>query len=279
MIHIGCHLSSAGGYEKMGQVALSIGADTFQFFTRNPRGGSVKALDLVDAANLGEILVEHSFAPLLAHAPYTLNPASDTPQIKEFAAMVFADDLARMEQIPCTYYNIHPGSHTGLGAERGIQLIAQQLNQVLRPETTTTILLETMSGKGSEVGKTFQELKQIMDQVALSDKIGVCMDTCHLFSAGYDIVHDLDGVLTEFDRIIGLDRVKTVHLNDSLTPFAANKDRHAGIGEGQIGLDALIAFVTHPALSHLPFLLETPYEPEGHAREIQLIKRLIGETE
>lgn len=276
MIHIGCHLSSSAGFEKMGEVALSIGADTFQFFTRNPRGGSAKALDERDVSNLSALLAHHQFAPLLAHAPYTLNLASDTPAVREFASMVLHDDLQRLEQLPCRLYNVHPGSHTGLGVDRGIELIAAQLNEVLDDGINSLVLLETMAGKGSEIGSNFEELARIIERVERSDKIGICIDTCHVFCAGYDIINDLDGVLEQFDRIVGISRLKAVHLNDSMMPFASNKDRHAGIGEGLIGLDALVRFVTHKDLSGLPFLLETPYEPEGHALEIRRIQEMVA---
>ena len=273
MLHIGCHLSSSKGFAAMGRQALELGADTFQFFTRNPRGSRAKDLDPADAAALVTLLKEHRFAPIVAHAPYTLNLCGAEEKNRLFARETMADDLRRMEFIPGQYYNFHPGSHVGQGIEAGISLIAEGLNAILTPEQTTTVLLETMAGKGSEVGGRFEELREILDRVDLGEKMGVCLDTCHVSDGGYDIVHDLDGVLTEFDRIIGLSRLKAIHLNDSKNPLGAKKDRHACIGEGEIGLDALTRVVRHPALQGLPFCLETPNELPGYAREIALMRK------
>ena len=277
MFYIGCHLSPSAGLRSMGETALSIGANTFQFFTRNPRGSKAKPIDPADAAALLALCRENGFGPLVAHAPYTINACSRDERTREFARMTLADDLLRMEHLPGNLYNFHPGSHTGQGTETGIALIAETLNAILTPEIRTTVLLETMAGKGTEVGGTFEELREIIDRVQLSDKLGVCLDTCHVSDAGYDIIHDLDGVLTEFDRVIGLDRLKAVHVNDSLNPCGAKKDRHARIGEGDLGAEALGRVVRHPALAGLPFVLETPNELEGYAREIALLKELRGE--
>ena len=257
----------------MGRQALELGADTFQFFTRNPRGSRAKELDAADAAALAALLREHRFAPIIAHAPYTLNLCGAEEKNRLFARETMADDLRRMEHIPGQYYNFHPGSHVGQGTETGIALIAEGLNAILRPEQTTTVLLETMAGKGSEVGGRFEELRAIIDRVELQDKVGVCLDTCHVSDGGYDIIHDLDGVLEKFDRVIGLHRLKAIHLNDSLNPTGARKDRHARIGEGCIGLEALSRIVNHPALRELPFCLETPNELPGYAREIALMRQ------
>ena len=273
MLHIGCHLSSSKGFAAMGRQALELGADTFQFFTRNPRGSKAKDLDPADAAALVELMRKHRFAPIVAHAPYTLNLCSAEAANREFARATMADDLGRMEYVPGQYYNFHPGSHVGQGMEAGISYIAEGLNAILKPEQTTTVLLETMAGKGSEVGGRFEELREIIDRVRLSDHVGVCLDTCHVSDGGYDIIRDLDGVLTEFDRVIGLRRLKAVHLNDSKNPTGARKDRHACIGEGCIGLDALARVVRHPALRELPFCLETPNELPGYAREIALMRK------
>ena len=274
MLHIGCHLSSSRGFLAMGRQALELGADTFQFFTRNPRGSRAKELDPADAAAMMALLAEHRFAPIIAHAPYTLNLCGAEEKNRTFARETMADDLRRMEHLPGQLYNFHPGSHVGQGMETGISHIAAGLNAILSPEQSTTVLLETMAGKGSEVGGRFQELWEILDRVELSEKMGICLDTCHVSDAGYDLVHDLDGVLTEFDRVIGLNRLKAVHLNDSLNPCGAHKDRHARIGEGCIGLEALTRVVNHPALKNLPFCLETPNELPGYAREIALMRRL-----
>jgi deoxyribonuclease-4 len=272
MLYLGCHLSASAGYLAMGETALSIGANTFQFFTRNPRGGDAKPLDLDDAAKLNALLEANGFGKLIAHAPYTLNPCSAKPEVRDFAFRVFKDDLARMEAVPGNYYNFHPGSHVGQGIEAGFDQIADIVNRVLTPELHTTILLETMSGKGSEVGSSFEELRAIIDRTECSDRIGVCLDTCHVSDAGYDIVGDLDGVLAEFDRVIGLERLKALHLNDSKNPRGARKDRHACIGEGTIGRETFRRIVNHPALKHLPMCLETPTDLEGYAREIALLR-------
>ncbi|MFV0517117.1 MAG: deoxyribonuclease IV [Aminipila sp.] len=274
MLNIGCHLSSSDGFEKMGKVALSINANTFQFFTRNPRGGKAKAINEKDIAAFLQLAEEHNFAKLVAHAPYTLNPCSKEEKTREFARMVFEDDLKRMEYLPGNYYNFHPGSHVGQGIETGIQIISDLLNDLMTPEQSTIVLLETMSGKGSEVGGKFEELKAIIDKVQLKDKIGVCLDTCHVNDAGYDIVNNLDGVLMEFDEIIGLDKLYAIHLNDSLNPLSSHKDRHAKIGEGYIGTDAICNIINHPKLKHLSFVLETPNELEGYEQEIKLLREL-----
>ena len=274
MFYIGCHLSASDGFLAMGRTALSIGANTFQFFTRNPRGSKAKAIDPADVAAFLALAAENGFGTLVAHAPYTINPCSKDEHTREFARMTLADDLKRMEHLPGNVYNFHPGSHTGQGMETGIGQIAETLNAILTPGLRTTVLLETMSGKGSEVGSRFEELREIIDRVALSDKLGVCLDTCHVSDAGYDIADDLDGVLAEFDRVIGLDRLRAVHVNDSLNPVGSHKDRHARIGEGCLGAEALGRVVRHPALQGLPFVLETPNELAGYAREIALLKAL-----
>lgn len=270
---IGCHLSVSKGYYKMGVDALSIDANCFQFFTRNPRGGATKKLADGDLEKLTALMKENDFAPILAHAPYTLNPASADERVREFALMVMQDDLRILEGIPGNYYNFHPGSHVGQGAEKGIELIVAHLNQVLDPGLRTTVLLETMSGKGSEVGRTFEEIREIIDRVDHPELLGVCMDSCHIYSAGYDIVNDLDGVLTAFDKVIGLERLKAIHLNDSMKPFNSHLDRHEKIGEGTIGLEALVRFTNHPVLRALPFYLETPHEDlTGYAEEIRVLR-------
>lgn len=274
MLHIGCHLSSSAGFLAMGEEALRLGADTFQFFTRNPRGSAAKAIDPADAAALCKLLREHSFAPIIAHAPYTLNPCSASEDTRTFALETMADDLRRMEFVPGQYYNFHPGSHVGQGIEAGISEITAMLNAILQPEQSTMVLLETMSGKGSEVGGCFEELREILDRVELGDKMGVCLDTCHVSDAGYDIVQDLDGVLTEFDRTIGLSRLKAVHLNDSKNPPGSHKDRHERIGAGCIGLESLSRVTRHPVLRALPFCLETPNDLSGYQAEITLLRRL-----
>ena len=274
MLHIGCHLSSSKGFLAMGRQAWKLGADTFQFFTRNPRGSKAKELDSADAAALMALLAERNFAPVIAHAPYTLNLCSAEEKNRTFAREIMADDLRRMEYLPGQLYNFHPGSHVGQGMETGIAYIADALNAILTPEQSTTVLLETMSGKGSEVGGRFEELREILDRVELSDRMGVCLDTCHVSDAGYALAEDLDGVLMEFDRVIGLNRLKAIHLNDSLNPCGAHKDRHARIGEGCIGLEALRRVVNHPALKALPFCLETPNELPGYAAEIALMRSL-----
>lgn len=272
MLHIGSHISSAGGYEAMGRQAVKLGADTFAFFTRNPRGGRAKEIDPEDVERYRKLAEEKGFAKIVAHAPYTLNACAAKEDIRRFARETFADDLKRMEYTPGQYYNFHPGSHVGQGAEAGIELIAEMLNAHLWPEQTTTVLLETMSGKGSEVGRSFEELREILDRVTLSEKMGVCLDTCHVWDAGYDIVQDLDGVLAEFDRVIGLSRLKAIHINDSMNPLGSNKDRHAKIGEGQIGLEAFERIINHPALEGLPFILETPNDDAGWAKEIAMLR-------
>ena len=274
MLHIGCHLSSSKGFLAMGRQAWKLGADTFQFFTRNPRGSKAKELDGADAAALMALLAERNFAPVIAHAPYTLNLCSAEEKNRAFAREIMADDLRRMEYLPGQLYNFHPGSHVGQGMETGIAYIADALNAILTPEQSTTVLLETMSGKGSEVGGRFEELREILDRVELSDRMGMCLDTCHVSDAGYALAEDLDGVLMEFDRVIGLNRLKAIHLNDSLNPCGAHKDRHARIGEGCIGLEALRRVVNHPALKDLPFCLETPNELPGYAAEIALMRSL-----
>lgn len=268
MLTIGAHLSASKGYTAMLNQALEIGANTFQFFTRNPRGGSAKAIDENDVNNFLKLMGENGFPVILAHAPYTLNLCSAKPETREFATNTFADDLRRMEYTPNQLYNFHPGSHTGQGADVGIDLIAEALNKVLFPEMTTTVLLETMAGKGTEIGRSFEELKAIIDKVELNDKIGVCLDTCHVNDAGYDIVNNLDGVLEEFDKIIGIGRLKAIHINDSKNPLGAHKDRHEKIGEGYIGKDAMERIINHPLLKKLPFYLETPNELDGYAKEL-----------
>ena len=273
-LHIGCHLSSSEGYLRMGMTALSIGADTFQFFTRNPRGGKAKGIDPDDVAAFLKLAEENGFVQIMAHAPYTLNPCSADKRVRAFALEVMSDDLARMEYIPGSFYNFHPGSHVGQGIEAGIALTADLLNRILKPDQTTTVLLETMSGKGSEIGGRFWELRQIIDRVELKEKLGVCFDTCHVYDAGYDIVNDLGGVLKEFDEIIGLERLRAVHINDSKNPFYSRKDRHAKIGEGSLGIETFANLVNHPKLRHLPFYLETPNELEGYAQEIRLLKEM-----
>lgn len=272
MLYIGCHLSYSKGYEAMGRQALDIDANTFAFFTRNPRGGAAKTIDEADAAALRGILTDNSFGKLVAHAPYTMNACAADENIRRFAREAMTDDLIRMESTPHNYYNFHPGSHVKQGVDVGIKLITEQLNKCLKAEQTTTVLLETMAGKGSEMGRSFEEIRSIIDGVELENKLGVCLDTCHVWDGGYDIVNNLDGVLEEFDRIIGLDRLKAIHLNDSLNPLGSHKDRHAKIGEGQIGADALIRVINHPKLKNLPFILETPNDIEGYAREIKFLR-------
>lgn len=273
MLYIGCHLSASKGYKDMGKQALKINANTFAFFTRNPRGGSAKAINQSDIDAFMEIYNENKFGKLVAHAPYTMNACAADEKIREFALNAMKDDIKRMEYTPNNYYNFHPGSHVKQGAEVGIKLISEQLNNVITAEQSTIILLETMAGKGSEVGRNFEEIRNIIDNVELNDKLGVCLDTCHVWDGGYDIVNNLDGVLEEFDRIIGLERLKAVHLNDSLNPLGAHKDRHAKIGEGYIGLDALINVINHPYLKELPFILETPNDLEGYAKEIEILRK------
>lgn len=273
MPKFGCHLSISKGFVNILQEALSIDADTFQFFTRNPQGGKAKDWDVADIEEYKKLAKQHNFSKIVAHAPYTLNPCSDNPQTVEFALNVFADDLRRLQNIPDAYYNFHPGSHVGQGEAKGIALIIDLLNVVLQKEQKNMVLLETMSGKGSEVGKNFEQLAEIIDGVKIKEKIGVCLDTCHVFAAGYDIVNNLDGVFDKFDDLIGLNKLCAVHLNDSLMPFHSNKDRHAKIGEGQIGAEALLKFAAHEALKNLPIVLETPNDIAGYAQEIKLLRQ------
>ncbi len=279
MIYIGNHLSASKGFYAMGKMALKLGGDTFAFFTRNPRGGKAKDLDEEDIRKLRELMEEHHFGKLVAHAPYTLNLCSAKEDVRTFARETIADDLRRMEYLPGNYYNFHPGSHVGQGADQGIAMIAEVLNETLRPEQKTTVLLETMAGKGSEVGRTFEELRQILDRVECADRMGVCLDTCHVWDGGYDIVGDLDGVLRQFDEIIGLDRLLAVHLNDSKNDRGAAKDRHEKLGQGHIGPDALRAVVTHPLLQDRPFILETPNDDAGYAAEIAQVRSWMAEEE
>jgi deoxyribonuclease-4 len=269
---IGNHLSASKGFAAMGKAALALDANTFAFFTRNPRGGSAKEIKQSDVDALLALMQEHKFGKLVAHAPYTMNLCAAKEDIRKFSREMIADDLVRMEYLPGNYYNFHPGSHVGQGEEAAIELIADALNEVLSPDLHTTVLLETMAGKGSEMGRTFEELKSIIDRVELKDKLGVCFDTCHVWDGGYDIVGDLDGVLAEFDRVIGLDRLCAVHFNDSLNPLGAHKDRHAKIGEGYIGAEAMRRVATHPLLSDRPFILETPNDDAGYAKEIALVR-------
>ena len=276
MVYLGCHLTSAKGYEHMAKDAISIGADTLQFFTRNPRGGAAKDIDAADVDRFLKLSAQHDFGRIVAHAPYTLNPCSKEAKTREFAHMVMTDDLQRMEYVPGNYYNFHPGSHVGQGTETGIRMIADMLNDIMKSEQTTTVLLETMAGKGSEIGGRFEELRAIIDRVNLKDKIGVCLDTCHVHDAGYDIVNNLDGVLSEFDRVIGLSRLKALHINDSKNPMGAHKDRHACIGEGFLGKEAFIKVITHPLLQGLPCILETPLESlQGYGEEIKMLREMI----
>ena len=272
MLQIGCHLSASKGYLHMGREAVSIGAGTFQFFTRNPRGGSAKAVDEKDVAAYHAFAAENGIRVILAHAPYTLNGCSADLAIRDFATRTMQDDLRRMEYLPGNLYNFHPGSHVGQGVDAGIEMIAAMLNAILWEDMRTTVLLETMAGKGSEVGGSFEELRAILDRVALTDHMGVCLDTCHVHDAGYDIAGDLDGVLTRFDKAVGLDRIRAVHINDSKNPLGARKDRHEKIGLGAIGTEAILRVMTHPALRDKPFYLETPNELEGYAREIAMLK-------
>ena len=277
MLKIGCHLSTAKGFLHMGQEAVSIGANTFQFFTRNPRGGAAKAIDEQDIANYLAFAEQNGIEVILAHAPYTLNACSADADTRRFAKETFADDLKRMEYLPGNLYNFHPGSHVKQGVDVGTEYIAEMLNEVLKPEQSTRVLLETMAGKGSEIGRSFEEIKSVMDRVDLKEHLGVCLDTCHVYDAGYDIVSDLDGVLKQFDQIIGLDKLYAIHLNDSQNPFESHKDRHESIGEGSIGTEAFAQIINHQALKNLPFFLETPNDLEGHAREIALLKQLRQE--
>ena len=274
MFTIGCHLSSSKGYLNMAETAVSINANTFQFFTRNPRGGAAKPIDENDIKEFLEYSKEHGIEKILAHAPYTLNACAADPSIREFARNTMADDIRRMEYTPNQLYNFHPGSHVKQGADVGIQLICEHLNEVLYPEMTTIVLLETMSGKGSEVGRSFEEIRKIIDGTELSDKLGVCLDTCHVYDAGYDVVNNLDDVLDEFDRIIGIDRLKAIHINDSKNPFESHKDRHEVIGGGFIGIEAFERIINHKSLRNLPFFLETPNELDGYQKEIEVLRGL-----
>lgn len=274
MIKIGSHLSISKGYLNMAKEATKMNANTFAFFTRNPRGGSARKLDLDDIERFNEYLKENKFEKLVAHAPYTMNLANSDEKTREFARMAMKEDIERMELIPNNYYNFHPGSHVKQGAEKGIELIAELLNEVIFEAMTTTILLETMAGKGTEVGRSFEELKQIIDKVKLKDKIGVCLDTCHVSDGGYDITNDLDFVLSEFDRIIGIDKLKALHLNDSKNPLGAHKDRHEKIGDGYLGIETFKKIVNHPYLKTLPMILETPNDFDGYKEEIEILRGL-----
>lgn len=278
MLNIGCHLSTTKGYENMGKEALKIGANTFQYFTRNPRGGKAKDINEKDILALRKLMEENNFAKILAHAPYTLNGCSADESTREFASEMMADDLERLKYLPTSLYNFHPGSHVKQGVDVGINYIVEMLNKVLKPEHTTIVLLETMAGKGTEVGRTFEEIAEIISRVELKEKMGVCLDTCHVYDAGYDIVNDLDGVLDEFDRIIGLDRLHAIHLNDSKNPFKSHKDRHEKIGEGEIGFEAIKRIINHPKLRNIPFFLETPNELDGYAKEIEMLKAAYEEN-
>ena len=277
MTYLGAHLSSAGGFHKMGKTALKIGANTFQCFVRNPGGAKAKAIDPVDLGKLRELMTEHHFGPIVAHAPYIMNPCSKDEGIRQLAGEMLAGDLALMEHLPGNYYNFHPGSHVGQGLETGCRQIAEMLDRVITPEQQTVVLLETMTGKGSEIGGKFEELRMILDMVSCEERLGVCLDTCHVWDAGYDIVGDLDGVLTEFDRVVGLHKLKAIHVNDSLNPLGAKKDRHALIGQGYLGTEAIVRVLTHPALRHLTFSLETPTDDAGHGEEIRLLREHMGE--
>lgn len=272
MLKIGCHLSASAGYLAMGKDAKNIDANTFAFFTRNPRGGSAKAINETDVARFLEFAAENGISQLVAHSPYTLNPCSAKPDLREFARNTMADDLMRLEYTPGNFYNFHPGSHTGQGDEIGLSQCADMLNSIITEEQTTTVLIETMAGKGSEIGKNFSQIAEILSMVERKDKVGVCLDTCHIWDGGYDIVNDLDGVITEFDNIIGLKNLRAIHLNDSLNPCGAHKDRHAKIGEGQIGKEALFRVINHEALYMLPFILETPNDEEGYRKEIAMLR-------
>jgi deoxyribonuclease-4 len=280
MLHIGCHESSSKGYVAMGQEALQLNADTFAFFTRNPRGGAAKPIDTADVTAFCDMAKQHNFAKIVAHAPYTLNPCAAKPELREFALNTMLDDLSRLEYTPGNYYNFHPGSHVAQGTDVGIELTSQLLCDVFKKyeKLSTVILIETMAGKGSEIGRTFEEVRMIIDKTedkygaSLDSNLGVCLDTCHVWDGGYDIVNNLDGVLEEFDKVVGLDRLKAIHLNDSMNPLDSHKDRHAKIGEGQIGLDALVRVINHPKLRELPFILETPNEHEGYKQEIALLR-------
>jgi len=274
MTYLGAHLSSSGGFHKMGKAALAIGANTFQCFVRNPRGARAKAVDPADLGRLRELMAENGFGPIVAHAPYIMNPCSKDEGIRELAGRMMAEDLMLMERLTPGYYVFHPGSHVGQGADVGIDLIAELLNEVLKPEQTTTVLLETMAGKGSEIGRNFQELQSILERVTLREKMGVCLDTCHIWDGGYDIVNDLEGVLAEFDQIIGLEHLKAIHMNDSMNSLGSHKDRHEKIGQGQIGLEAMERIINHPKLQGRPVILETPNDDEGWAKEIAMLRNL-----
>ena len=277
MTYLGAHLSSAGGFHKMGKTALKIGANTFQCFVRNPRGAKAKAIDPVDLGKLRELMAEHAFGPIVAHAPYIMNPCSKDEGIRRLAGEMMRGDLALLEYLPGNYYNFHPGSHVGQGLEVGCRQIAEMLDAVITPDQQTTVLLETMTGKGSEIGGKFEDLRMILDMVQCGDKLGVCLDTCHVWDAGYDIMGDLDGVLTEFDRVVGLDKLRAIHVNDSLNPIGAKKDRHALIGQGHLGTEAIVRVLTHPVLRQLTFSLETPTDDVGHGEEIRMLRELMGE--
>ncbi len=277
MFRIGCHLSSSKGYLAMGKQALEIGANTFQYFTRNPRGGAVKELDLKDVEAYREFAETNDIKVILAHAPYTINACAADEGIREFARNTMADDLRRLSYLPGSMYNFHPGSHVKQGVEQGIELIVDTLNSIMYPEQTTIILLETMAGKGSEVGRTFEELQAILERISIPEKMGVCLDTCHVFDGGYDIVNHLDEVLEEFDKVIGLDKLRAIHLNDSKNPLGSHKDRHEKIGEGNLTLDGIARIINHPRLKDLPFFLETPNELPGYREEIKLLKTLRKE--
>ena len=278
MLSIGCHLSSSKGYLSMGKEAVKIDANTFQFFTRNPRGSRAKALDTGDIEAYLAFAREHGIGRILAHAPYTLNACSADDSVREFAYLTMADDLNRLEHTPGNCYNFHPGSHVGQGAETGCRQIAEMLDRVVKPGQKTVVLLETMAGKGSEIGGKFEELRTILDMAQCGDRLGVCLDTCHVSDGCYDVTNHLDQVLEAFDRIIGLDRLKAVHVNDSMNPLGARKDRHALIGQGTIGTEAIVRIIAHPSLKHLPFLLETPTDDKGHGEEIAMLRRLLGEA-
>ena len=274
MFKIGCHLSASKGYANMAKEALKIGGNTFQYFTRNPRGGSVKELNMKDVEEYKKIANEKGIEVILAHAPYTINVCSADEKIRKFGIETMKDDIKRLEVVGNSMYNFHPGSHVGQGSEEGIKLIIKALNEILTKEQKTTVLLETMAGKGSEVGRNFEEIKAIIDGVELKEKIGVCLDTCHVYDAGYDIVNDLDGVLNKFDKIIGLERLKAIHLNDDKNPFESHKDRHEKIGEGSIGIEAFSRIINDERLENLPFYLETPNELDGYEKEIKMLKEM-----
>ena len=274
MLNIGCHLSTTKGFENMGKEALQIKANTFQFFTRNPRGGKAKDIDEEDIKALKEIMEKNNFAKILAHGSYTLNPCSGDEKVRQFALETMIDDLARMEYLPNNLYNFHPGSHVKQGVDIGINYIVDTLNEVIKPNQTTKVLLETMAGKGTEIGRNFEEIAEIISRVKLKNHMGVCLDTCHVYDGGYDIVNDLDEVLERFDKIIGLDRLYAIHLNDSKNPFESHKDRHEKIGQGSLGIEAITRIINHPELRDLPFFLETPNDLQGYGKEIELLKNL-----